>query len=123
MTRPARTEPRTAMVPAASPTAVTTAALATSMVDRRGIAVIVLRIMPLLHSPVITSTARTATVAWPSMIRAQLRPLRVQRIPQARPAGQHVGPHASLLRSRYPATARAGRAADPPEWITGPPGA
>ena len=39
-------------------------ALAASTAVRRGIAVNVIRIMPLPHSPLIASTASTATTAW-----------------------------------------------------------
>ena len=40
-------------------------ALAARTVVRRGIAARVVRIMPLLYSPLTASTARTATTAWP----------------------------------------------------------
>ena len=42
------------------------AALAASTVARRGIAARVVRIMPVLYSPLMASTARMATTAWPS---------------------------------------------------------
>ena len=41
-------------------------ALADSITSRRGVAVIVALIIPVLYSPLITSTASTATIAWPS---------------------------------------------------------
>ena len=41
------------------------AALAASTVGRRGIAVMVVRIIPVLYSLLIASTARMATTAWP----------------------------------------------------------
>ena len=40
-------------------------ALAASMLSRRGIAVSVTVIVPVLYSLLITRTARTATIAWP----------------------------------------------------------
>jgi hypothetical protein len=72
MNRAASTEHSTAAVPAASTTPVTTVALAARAVARRGTAVSVIRIMPLLYSPVIISTARTATAAWPGRIPVRL---------------------------------------------------
>ena len=54
----------TPTVPAASVSAVTATALAPSTLSRRGIAVSVVRIMPVLYSPLIASTARMATTAW-----------------------------------------------------------
>ncbi len=66
MSRPASTQPSTATVPAASTAPLRITALAASMADRRGTAASVVRIMPLLYSPLMTSTARTATAAWPS---------------------------------------------------------
>ena len=62
--RPASSDPSTAIVPAATTRPVTTAALAVSTVDRRGIAASVVRIIPVLYSPLTTSTARMATTAW-----------------------------------------------------------
>jgi len=53
------------MVPATRTRPVMTAALAASTVVRRGIAARVTRIMPVLYSPLIASTARIATIAWP----------------------------------------------------------
>ena len=41
------------------------AAFAARTVVRRGIAARVVRIMPLLYSPLIASTATTATTTWP----------------------------------------------------------
>ena len=64
ISRPASTDASTPTVPAASTRPVSTAALATSTVIRRGIAVSVTRIMPVLYSPLIASTARMATTAW-----------------------------------------------------------
>ena len=58
-------EPSTAAAPAASVTALTTAALAASTVVRRGMAARVVRIMPVPYSPVTASTATMATTAWP----------------------------------------------------------
>ena len=52
-------------MPAASVTAVTTAALAASTVVRRGIAARVVLIMPVPYSPLTASTATMATTAWP----------------------------------------------------------
>ena len=49
---------------AAKVSAVTATALAPSTLSRRGIAVSVVRIMPVLYSPLIASTARMATTAW-----------------------------------------------------------
>ena len=46
--------------------------MAASTADRRGIAVSVMRIMPVLYSPLITSTARMATTAWPNSIPVRL---------------------------------------------------
>ena len=60
------------MVPAASTRPVTMVALAASTVTRRGIAVRVMRIMPVLYSLLITSTARMATTAWPRSIPVRL---------------------------------------------------
>ena len=54
----------TPTVPAARVSAVTATALAPSTLRRRGIAVSVVRIMPVLYSPLIASTARMATTAW-----------------------------------------------------------
>ncbi len=51
------------MVAAASTEPVTVAALAARTVHRRGIAVRVVRIMPVLYSALIASTARMATMA------------------------------------------------------------
>ena len=64
MSRPASTEPRTAAVPAASTRPIRMAALAARTVIRRGMAAKVIRIMPVLYSLLITSTARMATMAW-----------------------------------------------------------
>ncbi len=50
----------------------TTAALAASRAGRRGIAASVTRIIPVLYSLLITSTASVATVAWPSMTPVRL---------------------------------------------------
>ena len=44
---------------------VTRAAFAARTVVRRGIAASVVRIMPLLYSPLIASTATMATTTWP----------------------------------------------------------
>src|SRR5260370_37045249 len=66
MSRPASRDPATATVPAASTTPMRTAALAARTVTRRGIAVRVTRIIPVLYSPLIASTARIATIAWPA---------------------------------------------------------
>jgi hypothetical protein len=41
-------------------------------VGRRGIAARVMRIMPVLYSPLIASTARMATTAWPRLIPVRL---------------------------------------------------
>ena len=65
ISRPASTEPSTAGMPAASVTAVTTAALAASSVIRRGMAASVVLIMPVPYSPLTASTATMATTAWP----------------------------------------------------------
>ena len=65
ISRPASSEPRTARVPAASVTVVTTAALAASTVARRGMAASVVLIMPVPYSPLTASTATMATTAWP----------------------------------------------------------
>ena len=62
---PASTQPRTATAPAASTSPVKTAALAARTVARPGMAASVTRIMPVLYSPLIMSTARMATTAWP----------------------------------------------------------
>src|SRR5271165_3835446 len=72
MTRPASTDPATARAPAASTRPATRTALAVSTADRRGIAVSVVRIMPVLYSPLIASTARMATTAWPDSIPVRL---------------------------------------------------
>jgi len=48
------------------------AALAASTVSRRGIAARVVRIMPVLYSLLIASTARMATTAWPRSIPVRL---------------------------------------------------
>src|SRR5271166_2709211 len=72
MTRPASTDPPTAMVPVASTRPATRTALAASTADRRGIAVSVMRIMPVLYSPLIASTARMATTAWLNSIPVRL---------------------------------------------------
>ena len=58
---PARTHPSTAIAPAVRTRAVRIAALAASTVVRRGIAASVTRIMPVLYSLLIISTARMAT--------------------------------------------------------------
>ena len=60
------------MVPATSTRLVTTTALAARTVVRRGIAASVTRIMPVLYSPLIASTASTATTAWPRSIPVRL---------------------------------------------------
>src|SRR5581483_1369669 len=60
--------PATPTVPEQSTTPPSTAALAASTVVRRGIAARVVRIMPVLYSSLITSTARTATTACPAQI-------------------------------------------------------
>ena len=66
MYRPAISDHAAAMAPVTSTTPVRTIALAARAVIRRGTAVSVIRIMPLLYSPVTISTARTATAAWPT---------------------------------------------------------
>ena len=48
------------------------AALAPSTVTRCGMAVRVVRIMPVLYSPLMTRTARMATTAWPNWIPVRL---------------------------------------------------
>src|ERR1700727_2425882 len=60
------------MVPAASTRPVTTADLAASMVTRRGMAVMVVRVMPVLYSPLMASTAMMATTAWPRSVPVRL---------------------------------------------------
>ncbi|HEV2372813.1 MAG TPA: DUF998 domain-containing protein [Streptosporangiaceae bacterium] len=55
-----------AMVPAASAGPVRMVALAASMAGRRGIAVRVVRIMPVLYSLLMASKARMAMTAWPT---------------------------------------------------------
>src|SRR6266540_634139 len=72
MSRPASTDPRTATAPAASTNPLTTTALAARTVVRRGIAARVTRIMPELYSPLIASTARMATTAWPNSMPVRL---------------------------------------------------
>ena len=67
------------MVPAASTRPVTRAALAASTADRRGIAARVVRIMPVLYSPLMASTARMATTAWPNSITGEAELGRVDR--------------------------------------------
>ena len=52
-------------VPAASATASSTAALAASIVHRRGMAARVERIMPVPYSLPTMTTASIATIAWP----------------------------------------------------------
>ena len=52
------------MVPAASTRPVMTAALAARTMPRRGMAVKVTRIMPLLYSLLTAAAARMATMAW-----------------------------------------------------------
>src|ERR1700691_5360936 len=72
ISRPATRLPATATTAAARTRPVSTAALAVSIVQRRGVAVSVTRIMPVLYSPLITSTASTATTAWPTSIPVRL---------------------------------------------------
>ena len=64
ISRPASTEASTPAAPAASVSPATATALAPSTPRRRGMAVSVVRIMPVLYSPLIASTARMATTAW-----------------------------------------------------------
>jgi hypothetical protein len=61
--RPTSTEASTATTPPASTSPVTTTAFAARTAVRRGIAASVTRIIPLLYSLLIMSTARTATTA------------------------------------------------------------
>jgi hypothetical protein len=61
--RPTSRQPATASTEPASTRTVTTAAFAASTADRHGIAVKVVRIIPVLYSLPIASTARTATAA------------------------------------------------------------
>ena len=63
MSRPASRDPATAMVPAASTRPLTMAALAARTAGRRGIAVRVVRIMPVPYSLLIVSTPRMAEAA------------------------------------------------------------
>jgi hypothetical protein len=63
--RPLITEASTATAPVARVAAPTTAALAASTCHRRGIAVSVSRIIPVLYSPLTAVTATIATMAWP----------------------------------------------------------
>ena len=65
MSRPASTQPATAIVPAASTRPAITAALAASTAVRRGMAVNVTRIIPVPYSPLIAVAARMTTTAWP----------------------------------------------------------
>jgi len=70
--RPASSEPSTETAATTRTTPVKMMALADSMTSRRGIAVIVARIIPVLYSPLITKTASTATIAWPTMTPVRL---------------------------------------------------
>src|ERR1700730_6062889 len=60
------------MVAAASTRPVTTAALAARTTVRRGMADSVMRIMPVLYSLLMASTATMATTAWPRSIPVRL---------------------------------------------------
>src|SRR6266508_2678740 len=86
MSRPASTDASTWMVPAASTSPLITAALAAKTLVRRGIAVRVRRIMPVLYSPLIARTARMATTAWPNSIPVRL--ILAGSTPQAEPASR-----------------------------------
>src|SRR4029453_5832690 len=72
MRRPASTDVSTAMVAAGTTMAGRMAALAARTGGRRGIAARVMRIMPVLYSLLIASTARMATTAWPRLIPVRL---------------------------------------------------
>jgi hypothetical protein len=69
ISRPASTHANTATVLTARTRPVMSAALAASTVRRRDIAVSVMRIMPVLYSPLIASTAMIATIAWHQSLR------------------------------------------------------
>ena len=85
--------------------------MAASTADRRGIAVSVMRIMPVLYSPLITSTARMATTAWPNSIPVRLS-LAVST-GQAVPAGHRTAAVAAALTATVSATAPASSQAGP----------
>src|SRR5918993_1526910 len=70
MARPAASEPITPAVPLASTVVVTTAALASRTLPRRGVAARVVWIMPVSYSWVTASTANTTTATWPAQRRS-----------------------------------------------------
>src|SRR5262252_5697565 len=102
MSRPASSDPRMARVPAASVRPVTRTAFAARTVVRRGMAARVVRIMPLLYSLLIASTATTATTTWP-----RYTPVRLTlagSCPQPA-AGHRVAAAAAALTATVSATA------------------
>src|SRR5450432_1988761 len=72
MACPASREPSTQIVPAAMTWLVTMHALAARTVVRRGTAVKVAQIMPVLYSLLIATTPRMAARAWPRSIPVRL---------------------------------------------------
>src|SRR5271169_746669 len=91
------------MVPAASTRPERTAALAARTTARRGIAAKVMRIMPVLYSLLIASTATTATTAWPRSIPVRLTLAGSTR--QTTPDGQLTAAAAAAPTAAVSATA------------------
>src|SRR5260370_41510806 len=100
---PASTDPNTATAPVTSTSAVTRIALAASTAWRRGIAASVTRIMPVLYSLLITSTARIAITAWPDWTPVRLS--FVVSTGHITPRGQRVAPTAAVLTAMASAAA------------------
>ena len=109
--RPASRQPPAATAAAASTIPVSTTALAASTAVRAGTAVSVVRIMPVLYSPLTASTASTATSAWPNWIPVRLS--RAGSTGQARPRGHRVAATAAVLTAMVSAAVAASSQAGP----------
>ncbi len=87
------------------------AALAPSTVTRCGMAAKVVRIMPVLYSPLMTRTARTATTAWPNWIPVRLSLAVLTG--QATPDGHRTAALAAALTATVAATVAISNQAGP----------